>query len=140
MQTMPVTRHAPYHWRERFCEMLLIPMTHDNMDFLAAMSYAEGTLAYGATGGPQNNPLNTTYPMPWSSDWNSVGVKNYDSPVEGISATASTMARDLKYREWWKDMQKGTFTAQEIVERNRDAIKHWGTDPDVILRVLKVGP
>jgi hypothetical protein len=137
---MIVTKHAPYHWRERLMQMLLIPLSPGNMEFLAAMSYAEGTLAYGATGGPQNNPLNTTYPMPWSDDWNSVGVKNYDSPVEGISATASTFARDAGYHDWWKDMQKGTLSAEQITLRNRDAIQHWGTDPDVILRVLRVGP
>ncbi len=140
MVTMPVTKHAPYHWRERLCEMLLIPLTTANLDFLSAMSFAEGTLAYGPTGGPKNNPLNTTYPMPWSDDWNGVGVKNYDSPVEGISATASTFARDPRYLPWWKDMQKGIYTAEQIVERNRDAIQYWGTDPDVILRVLRLGP
>jgi len=137
---MLVSKHAPYHWRERLCQMLLIPVKPEVMRFFEAMSYAEGTLAYGATGGPQNNPLNTTYPMPWSDDWNSVGVKNYDSVVEGICATASTFARDPRYLDWWKDMQKNVYTAEELVERNREAIHTWGTDPDVILRVLKVGP
>lgn len=134
---MKVTAHCPYHWRERMCQMLLIPLKAETMRLLEAWTIAEGALEYGATGGPKNNPLNTTYPMPWSSDFNSVGVKHYDSPVEGICAQAATLARDERYLPLWKDLQKGTFTAEQLVDRNQEAIHTWGTDIDLLRRVLK---
>lgn len=37
------------------------------------------------------NPWNTTYPMPGDSRYNSVGVRNYASKSDGISATAHTL-------------------------------------------------
>lgn len=38
-----------------------------------------------------NNPLNTTQQMTGATDYNSVGVKNYPSSLEGIAATATTL-------------------------------------------------
>jgi len=38
-----------------------------------------------------NNPLNTTQKMSGSTDYNSVGVQNYPSALEGIAATAATL-------------------------------------------------
>ena len=121
--------HLPYHWRERMCQMLLIPLAHQNMRYLDAWQKAEG----GTAG---NNPLNTTYDLPGSTDYNTVGVKNYMSAIEGICAQAITLARNSAYLGLWKDMQAGTYSAEDIVNRNRPAISTWGTDPDLILKVL----
>lgn len=148
MYVPPVTAHWPYHFRERFSQLLLIPLNVKHPDtgmsealvFLTAWAVAEGSYAaYGATGGPRNNPWNTTYgPVPGSSDWNDVGVKNYIHPVEGIAANAATLARGFSpyYAQWWKDLQKGTFRADEIVERNRLGIAAWGTSADKILELI----
>lgn len=38
-----------------------------------------------------NNPLNTTQQMTGATDYNSVGVKNYPSALEGVTATAATL-------------------------------------------------
>lgn len=125
--------HIPYHWKERFCQMLLIPVSHENMRFLTAWADAEGGTA-------QNNPLNTTYQMPMSTDYNSVGVKNYPVAVVGIAATACTIAMNTAYEGIWKDMQANVYSAESIVNRNKTAISTWGTNPTLMLSVLKSVP
>jgi hypothetical protein len=37
------------------------------------------------------NPLNTTHSMPGATNFNSVGVKNYASFEDGVTATAETL-------------------------------------------------
>lgn len=58
--------------------------TQRNLWALVSWMQAEGgTASY--------NPLNTTLPMPGSTDYNGVGVKNYRSFGQGVEATARTL-------------------------------------------------
>lgn len=113
--------------------LLIAPLTQagEVLLFLTAWGKAEGgTAAF--------NPLNTTYTMPGATSYNDTGVRNYVNAVQGICATACTIAQNSAYLNLWKDMQRvGAYTAEDLVERNRDAISTWGTDPDVILRVIR---
>lgn len=125
--------HLPYHWKERFCQVLLIaPVSKapEVMLFLDSWAEAEGGTA-------ENNPLNTTLTIAGCTLYNDAGVKNYPTAVTGICATACTLAQMPVYSGLWKDMQKvGAYKAEDLVNRNRDAISTWGTNPDVILRVI----
>lgn len=59
-------------------------MTPQNLTFLNAWARAEG-------GGASNNPFNTTQRAAGASSYNSVGVRNYASPLQGIQATDQTL-------------------------------------------------
>jgi hypothetical protein len=58
--------------------------TKSNMLFMYAWRQAEG-------GKAKNNPFNTTLKMPGATSYNSVGVKNYETPEKGIEATCKTL-------------------------------------------------
>jgi hypothetical protein len=58
--------------------------TKNNLLFLYAWRQAEG-------GKAKNNPFNTTLKMPGATNYNSVGVKNYQTPEQGIEATCKTL-------------------------------------------------
>jgi hypothetical protein len=58
--------------------------TKSNMLFMYAWRQAEG-------GKAKNNPFNTTLKIPGATNYNSVGVKNYPTPEEGIDATCKTL-------------------------------------------------
>lgn len=59
-------------------------VTARNMRALMAWMQAEGDAG-------RFNPLNTTQDKPGATDFNSVGVKNYRSFVDGVNATAETL-------------------------------------------------
>ena len=121
--------HLPQAWKERLLHLLIAPPRPETLRFLDAWARCEGGMA-------KNNPLNTTYPMPWSTDYNTTHVKNYGKPIEGISATASTFAREKYLLGLWKDMQAGIYTAEQLLERNDAAIEHWGTNIKLFTAVL----
>jgi len=125
---MPLQTHLPPHWRERLLALLLCPVSPGGMVLLDAWERAEG-------GRAQWNPLNTTEPLAGATDYNSAGVKNYPTPVAGISATALTLILQ-PYRHLWGDLQQGGFTARELVERNEAAFNTWGTGASHILALL----
>jgi hypothetical protein len=58
--------------------------TKSNMLFMYAWRQAEG-------GKAKNNPFNTTFKMPGATSYNSIGVKNYETPEKGIEATCKTL-------------------------------------------------
>lgn len=58
--------------------------TKSNMLFLYAWRQAEG-------GSAKNNPFNTTQKMEGSTNYNNVGVKNYQTSEDGIKATCKTL-------------------------------------------------
>ena len=60
------------------------PRTDSNVAFLVAWMGREGTSA-------AFNPLATTLPWPGSTDFNSVGVRNYPTLAAGVAATAQTL-------------------------------------------------
>jgi hypothetical protein len=127
---MMAQTHLPLHWRYRLLRVLELPETEENLRFLQAWATAEGGTA-------ERNPLNTTYKLPFGSwDYNTAGVKNYATPLQGIAATALTLDQDY-YATIRDALRPGTNTAEEIVQACRSALKTWGTNPDVILAVLK---
>ena len=52
--------------------------------FMYAWRQAEG-------GGAKNNPFNTTQKWYGATNYNSIGVKNYQTPEDGIQATCKTL-------------------------------------------------
>lgn len=71
-------------WSKSLLASLAVPQTSGNVSSINAWQQREG-------GGGQNNPLNTTWPMPGATDFNSVGVKNYSSIKQGLEATVLTL-------------------------------------------------
>lgn len=131
--------HNPPYWIDHLCAVLGITKNIQIVRFFKAMSRAEGGTA-------KWNPLNTTLSLgsQWTepTDYNSVGVKNYKYAVAGVCATALTFIQrggdgTLRYGHLLNDLQTGTKSAEEIVESNRPQINLWGTNPDLMLAVLK---
>jgi len=95
------------------------PVTDENLKFFYAWRQAEG-------GSAKNNPFNTTYKLAKDQDmtnYNSVGVKNYSSPLYGIEATIKTLK--LSYYTCIVDGLKNDVGASEISKC--PALEKWGT-------------
>jgi len=71
-------------WRERILAGVGVKNTPENLRFFDAWARAEG-------GAAANNPFNTTQGAPGATPYNSVGVRNYTSPQEGVDATVNTL-------------------------------------------------
>jgi len=72
------------NWQVQILRGIGAPVTPQNLTFLNAWTRAEG-------GGASYNPFNTTQPASGASNYNSVGVKNYATPQQGIQATVQTL-------------------------------------------------
>ena len=105
----------------------------EGMRLLDAWQRAEGGTA-------RWNPLNTTYKLWNSTDYNQNDppVQNYFRPTEGCAATVLTLVNGY-YNGILGDLQNGVKTAEQIVTDRRAQFQTWGTDPDVVLRVLAGG-
>lgn len=125
--------HLPPNWKEKLLAGLGAPRTSENMRFLDAWATAEG-------GAAQWNPLNTTWKLPGSWDYNSSGVQNFPRPQWGIYATGLTLTQPasgtLTYGHIVGHLQAGSYTADQIVNDCADQIRVWGTDVDAIRAVL----
>jgi hypothetical protein len=100
------------------------PVTSENMKFLLAWRQAEGK-------GGKNNPFNTTWDLPGSTDFNSVGVKNYETPRDGLVATVKTLKNgkyDCILNGLRKDMGADRISRCE-------SLKTWGTG-DLVAKVV----
>ena len=125
--------HLPPQWRERLLAVVGGKLTSENLRFLQAWADAEGGTA-------QWNPLNTTYHLYGSSDYNSVGVQNYKRATEGVNATALTLVNGY-YNGILGALQKGTDPAEKIVADHVAELQTWGTTPSVISnRLAEIGP
>jgi hypothetical protein len=94
--------------------------TTNNVNFLKLWQAYEG-------GNAKYNPLNTTYKYSDTTNYNSVGVKNYASEQDGIVATYKTLS--LNY---YKPIVKALKENQPLsyYKNNPDiskSIKTWGT-------------
>lgn len=67
------------------------PATTANINSLQAWSNKESIWPGGPGKGGLYNPLNTTLSQPGATNFNSVGVKNYNSPAVGVTATVQTL-------------------------------------------------
>lgn len=131
---MAAQTHLPPQWRQR---VLAIVNGHgwdtgqfapESLRLLAAWAQAEG-------GNARWNPLNTTFRLPGSTDYNSAGVQSYFRPTEGVCATALTLVNG-HYNGILGDLQNGTKTAEQIVSDRAAQFETWGTNPDTIAAVL----
>jgi hypothetical protein len=112
-------------WANDFLTRLNLPVTGENVRLMVAWQQAEGTRA-------QFNPLATTQNMPGASRFNSVGVKNFASYDDGITANARALTNG-RYENVLAALRRGdsaVATAQAI------AASPWGTGQGV-LRVLQ---
>jgi len=90
--------------------------TEENLKFLYAWRQAEGKAG-------KFNPFNTTWNLPGSTDFNSVGVKNYKSLEDGMIATIKTL-RNGRYNCIVNGL-KNDIGAAEIARC--ESLKTWGT-------------
>lgn len=128
---MTATTHLPPEWIARLCGLMLIPTCPAVTDVFTAWARAEGGTA-------QWNPLNTTQSFPGATTYNSAGVKNYPSPIAGISATAVTLSYE-PYHGLWGALQvakSSGATAREIVTQHEQAFNTWGTGASHVLALL----
>ena len=107
----------PVQWAKDFLAKINMPITSENVRAVKAWEQAEGTAA-------RFNPLATTQGgFAGSTNFNSVGVKNFASYQDGIDANAKVIQNGL-YPNILTALRKGDSAAAVA-----DAIKHspWGT-------------
>lgn len=75
---------TPVAWARALLAQIGAPDCQENRLLLVAWQAQESTDA-------RFNPLATTHPMPGATDFNSVGVKNYRSPSQGLLAARDTL-------------------------------------------------
>jgi hypothetical protein len=131
--------HLPERWIERVRANLEIPQDHQTYRFFEAWAVAEGGTA-------RWNPLNTTNHVTstahgeWQgTDYNTIGVCNYNKAWQGILATVDTLEQTL-FGDLLVDLrqaQANGTTAEQLVKQNSAAIKTWGTSPTLFLQVLE---
>ena len=120
--------HVPPFFYRRLYGLLSIPYTLENLRLGLAVTRVEGSNA-------RWNPWDTTEPWPGATDYNSVGVKNYRRPLDGIVATAVTLTNG-HYDGWLGAMQAGRLSARAIVARHAAEFDTWGTGARNLLEVL----
>lgn len=134
--------HLPQNWIQKLCVMLSIGdwihgnFSHEAIRFFTAWAKAEGGTA-------EWNPLNTTDHIAdawgqWQgSDYNRITVSNFLHPWQGIAATGATILQSSSFDGILADLRADKYTAEQIVQRNTAEIKTWGTNPTLVLEVLK---
>lgn len=131
----PVQTHLPPNWVDHLLALIGGAHTHEKERYLNAQARAEG-------GSAAWNPLNTTFVLPGCTNYNSIGVKNYPRAVWGVCATALTFTGPadgpLTFPKLLSHLQSASPgpTAEAIVNECADEIRHWGTDPALILEIL----
>lgn len=119
--------------RKEFADALLIklraPRGANNRRALVAWMQTEG---YGG----RNNPLNTTMKMPGSTTFNTHGVQNYVSIVDGVNAAARTLTEGQE--EWGYDRIIRRLEKDAAPEDTLRALvrSSWGTT-DLVFDVLE---
>lgn len=141
-------KHLPDHWIQKGMVMLSIPgwlkghFYHQVVRFFEAWQQAEG-------GSAEWDPLNTTDHIEdawghwYGPDYNSTGVVNYETPWKGIVGTFATMLESDVFSQIVADLrvaETNGWTAEQLVNRNATKIHEWGTNPSLMLEVLKTTP
>ena len=114
-------------WAHDFLTQLGMPVTSENVRAMVAWEQAEGTRA-------QYNPLATTQNMPGATKFNSVGVKNFESYQDGLTANIKAITNG-RYSNILAALQAGNdagAVAQAI------ANSPWGTGP-LVERIVNGG-
>jgi hypothetical protein len=114
-------------------------VNHETYRYFEAQQRAEG-------GDAKWNPLNTTLDMgsQWqeAEDYNASHVRNYKYAIVGVVATILTFNQrnadgSLTYGTLLHNLRDENLTAEEIVNLSKADIKRWGTNPDLMLTLLK---
>lgn len=140
--------HLPDHWIQKVMVGLSVPgwisghFYHQIIRFFTAWAVAEGGTA-------EWDPLNTTDHISdawgawYGQDYNSTGVVNFETPWKGIVGTYATLLESAVFIDVVNDLrhaEANSLTAEQLVTRNRSAIRTWGTNPDTMLAILKGTP
>lgn len=115
------------NWQAQILQGVGAPVTPQNVSFINAWARAEG-------GGASNNPFNTTLGYGPTSDYNSVHVRNYQSPSQGIQATIKTLM-DSRYNNIRSALHRGN---NSMAAANALAASPWGTG-GLVQRILGGG-
>lgn len=121
--------HLPPNWRPRLLAVVGASPSLQNLRLLDAWQKAEG-------GEARWNPLNTKLKLYGSTAYNTAEVQNYARPTEGVCATALTLVNGY-YPGILGDLQAGTKTAEQIVADRGAQIQTWGTDPALVMQILR---
>jgi hypothetical protein len=106
------------------------PYKTHNRRALAAEAQSEGVSEHSA----KNNPYNTTQRMPHSTPFNSVGVQNYATPIEGVEATIRTLR--YKGHGYWRIIAALKVNAPATVTVTAFGLSDWGTKLSLVREVL----
>lgn len=115
------------NWQAQILHAVGAPVTPANLTFLNAWARAEG-------GSASNNPFNTTQQAPGASSYNSVGVRNYTSPQQGIQATVQTL-QNGRYGNILAALHQGTNARAAAAAL---ANSPWGTG-SLVEKILGAG-
>jgi len=108
----------------KLLENLGAPVSEENLKFLYAWRQSEGKAG-------KFNPFNTTWDLPGSTNFNSVGVKNYQTLADGMVATIKTL-KNGRYN-CIVDGLKNDIGADKIAKC--ESLKTWGTG-DLVGKVV----
>jgi cell wall-associated NlpC family hydrolase len=103
--------------------------TSDMVAFLAAWHQAEG-------GSAANNWLNTTLSWDGATDYNSVGVKNFQTYEDGIAATVQTLQADYP---GYADIREGIVTNDPERALRGLYASPWGTNAALVDQLFHAG-
>jgi len=108
----------------KLLENLGAPVSEENLKFLYAWRQSEGKAG-------KFNPFNTTWDLPGSTNFNSVGVKNYQTLGDGMVATIKTL-KNGRYN-CIVDGLRNDIGADNIAKC--ESLKTWGTG-DLVGKVV----
>lgn len=108
-------------WANKFLAAAGFPTTADNVAAVLTWMVSEGSTA-------KNNPLDTTEPWPGSTEFNSAGVKNYDTYENGIAATVATIHNGYYNANIVPALNAGNNAANTVEAINWSA---WGSKPTI---------
>lgn len=111
---------------KKLLQELGAPTSDENLKFLHAWRQSEGKAG-------KYNAFNTTQSMPDSTNFNSVGVKNYQSMDDGLKATIKTL-KNGRYNCIVNGL-KNNIGAKKITQDCSNELKTWGTG-DLLAKVI----
>lgn len=113
-------------WQQSLLRLIGAPVTRQNLRFLDAWQRAEG-------GSARFNPLNTTQRAPGAGSYNSVGVRNYSSPIQGSRALATTILNG-HYGGLVRGLRSGNTDPHRLASIL--GASPWGTSGALVEKVL----